>query len=254
VADGITDEVVNPQSITPPGPRVGDSVTVTQDGYMTREQKWTGPWIALWPLPGRHQPQGAYQDLVYGGNEARPLLKWARMAYTVVVAPLVPEWAGREAEIKDRLSGVFTDVAAAGGPAFSWASAGVSSGNLTVRVDAADECIQGGYAACTRWWRDGSTITRAELIFAKPDYALNDNLSMHMMGYAIGLDDWDQAAAVMKPSWRGRSATFHELERNAIHMMYQHRNAGNLLPDRDPGFTSSGRGMGIEVRRERPGL
>jgi len=76
---------------------------------------------------------------------------------------------------------------------------------------------------------------------------------MHMMGYAIGLSDWAQVKSVMRPSWRGRSPTFHELERNAIHMMYQHRNAGNVLPDRDPGFAGSGRGSGLEVRRERPG-
>ncbi len=73
---------------------------------------------------------------------------------------------------------------------------------------------------------------------------------MHMMGYAIGLSDWAQSNAVMNPSWRGRSATFHELEQNAIHMMYQHRNPGNLLQDRDPAFPSSTRASGVEVRRE----
>jgi hypothetical protein len=74
---------------------------------------------------------------------------------------------------------------------------------------------------------------------------------MHMMGYAIGLSDWGQSNSVMYEGWRGRSATFHELERNAIHMMYQHRNAGNLIPDRDPNFTSSARGSRRELRQER---
>ena len=50
-ADGVTDELVIPQSVTPANARVGDSVTATLDGYMTREQKWTGPRIELWPLP-----------------------------------------------------------------------------------------------------------------------------------------------------------------------------------------------------------
>jgi hypothetical protein len=39
------------------------------------------------------------------------------LQYSATFAPLVPGWADREQEIKDRLSGVFADVAAAGGPA-----------------------------------------------------------------------------------------------------------------------------------------
>jgi hypothetical protein len=252
-ADGVTDAVVIPQSVTPASARIGDNVTASSDGYMTREQKWAGPRIELWPLPERVGLQRAYQDLVYDGDNARPLLKWTGTRYTVATAPLAEDWASREAEIKDRLSGVFADVAAAGGPTFSWESGGLSSASLTVRVDAANEYLQPDYAACTVWWRVGSTITRAELIFAQPRYALDDSLSMHMMGHAIGLSDWNQAGSVMNPSWRGRAPTFHELERNAVHMMYQHRNPGNLLPDRDPGFASSGRGSGLEIRQERPG-
>jgi hypothetical protein len=252
--DGVTGAVVIPQSTTPASPRVGESVTVILNGYMTREQKWTGPRIELWPLPGPHQPSRAYEDLVYDGDTTQPLQKWGLMRYTALIAPLAAEWASREVEIKNRLTGVFADVAAAGGPEFSWTSAPATVASLTVRVDPADECIrEGDYAACTRTWTDGSMITRVDLIFAEPDYALTDSLSMHMMGYAIGLNDWDQANSVMNSSWRGRSATFHELERNAIHMMYQHRNPGNLLPDRDPGFASSAMGSGLEIRQERRG-
>ena len=248
-ADGVTGEPLTPRSVTPANPRIGDQVTAMLDGYTTREQKWTGPRIELWPQP-EGQPH-AYQDLVYDGGAQRPLLKWGGMRYSAAMAPLAPEWADRESEIKDRLSGVFADVAAAGGPAFSWASGGLSGGDsLTVRVDREHECLQPNYAACTRWWHDGSTITRAELIFAVPNFALTDSLSMHMMGYAIGLSDWGEFNSVMNPSWKGRSPTFHELEKNAIHMMYQHRNPGNMLPDRDPGFTSSGRASGGGLHRE----
>lgn len=251
--DGVSDAPLTPQSITPANPRVGDLLTAALDGYMTREQKWTGQRIELWPLPERQDEQRAYQDLVYAGNTARPLLKWSGLQYAATFAPLVPEWAGREQEIKDRLSGVFADVAAAGGPVFSWSSSGLSHPSLTVRVDAADESLQPDYAACTTWWHDGSTITRAEVVFAEPDLALTDSLSMHMMGYAIGLSDWGEPRSVMNPSWNGRAPTFHELERRAVHMMYQHRAAGNLLPDRDPAFTTSASGSGSASRRERRG-
>jgi hypothetical protein len=226
-------------------------VSIALDGYMLREQVWTGARIELWPLPARRDQEQAYAALVYGGDEPRPLLKWEGMTYTALIAPLAPEWAGLEAQLKERLSGVFADVAGAGGPVFSWVPAGVSYAALTIRVDPAHESLQPNYAASTLTWWNGNALTGAELVFADPDYALEDRLSMHMMGYAIGLDDWSQASAVMNPSWNQRSATFHELERNAIHMMYQHRIAGNVLPDRAPGFTGSASARGSAIHKER---
>lgn len=251
-ADGISEVPLTPQSVTPPNPKLGDMLTVALDGYMTRQQQWTGSRIELWPLPDRQEQELAYQDLVYDGKNARPLLKWAGTRYTAVIAPMTPEWADREAEIRDRLSGVFADVAAAGGPVFAWATSGaISTGaDLTVRVDARNECLVPDYVACTNWWYSGNTITKAELVFDSPDDALTDSLTMHMMGYAIGLCDWGQVRSVMNPDWSSRIPTFHELERNAVHMMYQHRAAGNVLPDRDPGFTSSTRSSGFASRRE----
>jgi hypothetical protein len=47
----------------------------------------------------------------------------------------------------------------------------------------------------------------------------------------------------------GRYSTLHWLERSALHMMYQHRRAGNLYPDRDPDFTASGCTSTFEVHR-----
>jgi hypothetical protein len=73
---------------------------------------------------------------------------------------------------------------------------------------------------------------------------------MHMMGYVIGLNDWSGSGSVMTTDWSGRWPTFHEVERNAIHMMYQHRNPGNAPPDRDPVFTASRRDKGIGVHQE----
>lgn len=51
-------------------------------------------------------------------------MKWGAMRYTAVIAPIPPGWADREPEVKERLSGVFADVANAGGPTFSWAAGG----------------------------------------------------------------------------------------------------------------------------------
>lgn len=143
------------------------------------------------------------------------------------------------------------EIEAAGGPATAWAEA--FSASLTVRVDPAHECLEGRYAACTQWWPDGSTITRAELIFDSADFATEPLLTAHMVGYAFGLQEWGESGAVMNPDWNRRGSSYHEVERNAIHMMYQHRNPGNLLPDRDPAFTPAAGARARQVRvEERP--
>jgi hypothetical protein len=168
-ADGITDAPLTPQSVTPASPSVGAMVTVALDGYMVREQAWTGLRIELWPLPAGRGQERAYTDLVYGGDSPRALLKWDGLSYTAAIDPMTPEWASRAPEIKGRLSGVFADVASAGGPVFSWVPEGLSYAALTIKVDPANECLQPDHAACTRTWWNGNALTRAELVFSKPD-------------------------------------------------------------------------------------
>ncbi len=246
--DGVTEAPLTPSSVSPPTARVGDMVTASLAGYMTREQKWIGLPIALWPVP-EGRLEDAYRYLVYNGAEAeRPLVKWGTMSLTAVVANVAPEWTGDVPRIKEVIGAALAEVAAAGGPATTWTDA--SFGSITIRVDPAHECLEGQYAACTQWWRDGSTITRAELIFDRVDYATEPRLASHMLGYAVGLQQWGQSGAAMNPEWSRRGSSYHDVERNALHMMYQHRNPGNLLPDRDPGFTPTTGARAREVRVE----
>ena len=245
--DGTTDTPLTPALVSPPGAKVGDMVTASLAGYLTREQKWIGLPIALWPVPDGGE--GAHRDLIHGGEAERPLVRWSSMTLTAVVPDPASDWASEVPRIKDAIGALLAEIAAAGGPTTTWADA--SYGSITVRVDPADECLEGRYAACTRWWRDGSTITRAELIFDRVDYALEPRLVDHMLGYAMGLADWAQSGAAMNPSWNQRGSSYHEVERNALHMMYQHRNPGNLLPDRDPAFAPASGARTKEVRVER---
>jgi hypothetical protein len=246
--DGVTEAPLTPAAVNPPSPKVGDMLTASLAGYLTREQKWTGLPIALWPVPEGRGLEGAYRDLVYDGEAERPLVKWGTMRLTAVVADVAPEWAGEVPRIKEVIGASLAEVEAAGGPATAWADS--AFGSFTVRVDPAHECLEGKYAACTQWWRDGSTITRAELIFDQVDYATDPRMAAHMLGYALGLQDWGQSGAAMNPDWRRRGSSYDEVERSAIHMMYQHRNPGNLLPDRDPAFTPAAGARAREVRVE----
>jgi hypothetical protein len=239
--DGITDAPLVPLSLTPASPRVGDKVTVVLGDYFTREQVWAGPPIQLWPLDASFPSGRWFHEVVYGGANELPLRRWARMRYPARMAPVDPRWADEVRSVKDKLQGVFWDVEHAGGPVFAWSDTDLSAG-LTVRIDPADSCLQPRYISCARWWYDGSTVTRAELIFPSPDLARDDRNSMHSMGHVIGLNDWPQLNAVMNESHP--STSFHEVERIAVHMMYQHRAAGNVFPDReaDP-VASASRGV-----------
>lgn len=246
--DGLTEAPLTPSSVSPPTARVGDMVTASLAGYMTREQKWSGLPIALWPVPDGRGLESAYRALVYDGEAARPLLKWGTMRLTAVVADVAAEWAGDVPRIKEVIGTSLAEIEASGGPATAWAE--VFAGSLTVRVDPRHECLEGRYAACTlRWW-DGHALTQAEMVFGRVDYATDPRIASHMVGYAIGLWDWPQSGAAMHPEPNRRGSGYHETERNAVHMMYQHRNAGNLLPDRDPAFTPAAGARIRDVRVE----
>jgi hypothetical protein len=245
--DGVTDAPITPTAVSPTPAAVGAAVTASLEGYLTREQRWTGLPVALWPVP-RDGGESALRDLVYDG-EQQALTKWASMNLTAVLTGFGPDTAADESRARDAVNAVFVEVSGAGGPRIAFADA--PSGNLTVRVDPAHECLEERYIACARWWHDGATITRAELIYASADWTQDAQITRRMLGFAIGLRNWDQPGAAMRSSWSGRGTSWHEVELAAIHMMYQHRNAGNTLPDRDPAIAAAsgarGRGLAREV-------
>ena len=238
VIDGVSEAPTGASiAIRPDSPRLGDVVTVTADGYPEREERWDGAPIALWYLGGEGGPLlRSYLDLIYGGDPAGHLRRWSGTRYSVALGTVSPAALPRTAEIKQRLSGVFADIASAGGPVFTWTEEPFATVTVTVNPD--DACLEGRYAACTRWWENAGSITRAELIFAAAAGALNDRVSMHSAGHMIGLNDWSKENAAMYPGYP--ATMFIEFERNAIHMMYHHRKPGNLPTDRDPGALASG--------------
>lgn len=240
-ADGWTDAALTPATVTPASPRVGDSVAVEMPGYWRREQVWRGDRVQLWPVAG--SSESAYKQLVYG-EAGEPLVKWASMRQTAVMATVAPEWESAVPSVKEMLRGLFAGIEQAGGPSFSFQDA--PYGNLTVRIDPENECIQGdpNYVACARWWQDGSTITRAELIFRDSRWATNPTVALHSLGHLVGLHDWSQRGTAMG----NNAAELTPLEQCAVHMMYQHRNPGNLPPDRDPSVpAATGRARLVQV-------
>jgi hypothetical protein len=259
VVDGITGERLAPESVTPEDPQLGQSVTVTLAGYLTREQPWEGTPVALWPCRNSRDA-ASFEELAYGDG-SRPLLKWMSPNVEARIAPMREEWAAEVPVIVDTFRRAFAQIAAAGGPSFTL-SQDTSTGlevpgdeELRIVVDPAHECLLADpyYVACTWYWSNGSTITRAEVAFESPRYAGDLMWVIHELGHAVGLGDTTLKKAVMQTAWWDTAVEFHQIELWSLRMMYAHRNPGNLQPDRDPGFAGSSRfGGKMEFRRPAP--
>ena len=86
------------------------------------------------------------------------------------------------------------------------------------------------------WITGGSVsfISRQEIIGGPG--ASYHNTFLHEMGHIIGLAHSPDPRDVMTPA-AGRGTTIDVYQRNeaiALHMMYFHREPGNLPPDKDP--------------------
>lgn len=230
-------------------------VTVEHDGYLVREQQWTGPGIALWPLSTDRYAEAILMSLVYGPDNARNLSRWEPGSYDAVFElHHGSEQDGRD--VVEALSEAFDEIASVGGPSFTWSADGESGGldvpggpALTIYLTRDADCLKGAIVACGNWWWNGGTIYQAELFFDTARDARNRRISKHMMGLLIGLDR-HYRGGLMSYRYDERDAVFNRWEREAIHMMYQHRRVGNAAPDRDAGFAASG-GGGVEHRYER---
>lgn len=255
VFDGVTGAPVTPRLVTPTNPQPGEMVTVELDGYLVREQQWTGPGIMLWPLPTVRSAETTLMSLVYGPDSARNLSRWDPGSYEVVFEQhRGSEQDGRD--VVEAMTQAFEEIASAGGPSFTWSTTDGSGGldvpggpALKIVLTREFECLDGVIIACANWWWDGGTIKRAEVAFETARYGRDKRITKHMMGLLIGLGR-HYGGGVLNHRYRDRHDAFSGFEREAIHMMYQHRRVGNAAPDRDPGFSASG-GAGVERRVER---
>lgn len=250
--DGVTGQALTEATVSPSRPIPGQSVTVILSGYLAREQRWRGEPIALWPARNEEERE-TFRELVYG-FESGPLVRWADLNLDASLEIVGEEWADQIPAIRAGVETAFAEVAAAGGPVISWVD-GSSSGletvggaEFSVIIDRWNECIDDFFGGCGRRWRDGATLSHAELIFASPEEVSDRKIRTHLMGFLMGLNDTNQHRAAMNPRWRPRGDYFHDLEKTAIRMMYQHRQPGNAYPDRDPAFASAATGGSVETR------
>jgi hypothetical protein len=232
--DGLTHEVLAAE-ITPPAPGVREAVTVRAPGFLMREQRYDGSAIHLWGAEEQYVNEIVYPAPFSDGSFR--MIRWAG-PFTVTLE------AGLEANdaVVRKTQEVVAEAARASGLPITIGP----NGAVRVVVDGAllnDNLL--GQASRSY---QGATIVGGTIKLAsiqdllgtnRADYT---NVYLHELGHILGLGHSPLAREIMTAGGGARTTLgeFQPREAMALHMMYQHRQAGNRPPDKDGAlFTQS---------------
>lgn len=232
VRDGTTEQPVAAQ-VAPPAPRIGDRVSVTAAGFLTREQPFDVPDIFLWPGESSYIHDVAYTEFTDGTFRT---IRWTE-PFTITLDndladdPAILAKAQAVAAEASRQIGFPVRV----GP----------GGAVTIGVDESLE-DQDAVGQATVSFR-GATITSARIVFwrrfeiAGGRQASYSNTFLHELGHVIGLGHSPRTTDVMTPADGPgtRESAFQPGEVASLHMSYAHRRPGNYFPDRDPALAAA---------------
>jgi hypothetical protein len=232
--DGLTHEAV-PADIVPAEPRMNQTVSARAPGYLFREQPFNGAPLFLWQIE-----QDYVNELVYFlefTDGSFRMVRWAG-GFTVT---LDPELAANETVVRKTHEVVAELVRRTGLPI----TVG-PNGQCRITLDGTI-LTENNAVGQASWTFQGATITSATVTFARiqeisggsnADYA---NTLLHEMGHVLGLGHSPLTRDVMTPGAGGGTnvGEFQPREALTLHMMYAHRTAGNLPPDRHPAVTGA---------------
>lgn len=227
VRDGTTDQPVAAQ-VAPASPRIGDRVSVSAAGFLTREQFFEAPDIFLWPGESSYIHDVAYTQFTDGTFRT---IRWTG-PFTIT---LDTDIAGDAAIVAKA-----NEVAAEAARHIGLPVRVGPGGAVTIGVDATLE-DQDAVAEATVSFR-GAVITSARIVFwrrseiAGGPQAAYSNTFLHELGHVIGLGHSPLVTDVMTPAegpGTNRS-TYQPGEAACLQMSYAHRRPGNYFPDRDP--------------------
>lgn len=227
VRDGWTEQPVA-ATVAPPSPSIDAAVTVEAPGFLTREQRFDGSPIFLWPGDEAYVRQLVH-DWEFSDGTFR-MLRWTQPFTVSLDGDLAtdPAVVAKTEEVTAHLTQITgLPIAIAPGGA--------------VRVLINPAILDEGAIAQTSFVTRGAVITEATIEFADrqeisggrgSDYR---NTLLHEMGHVMGLSHSASDRDVMTPAEGPgtKEGVFQPQEATCLHMMYHHRQPGNLPPDRD---------------------
>ena len=237
--DGWTEQGVTAE-VAPPSPSNGATITVQAPGYLVREQRFDGSPIFLWPGEEAYV-RTLVHDWEFTDGTFR-MIRWTQPFRVSLDGDLAvdPAVLAKTEEVTAQITQI-TGLPIAIGP----------GGEVTIRINPSilDEDAIGRTSLDTR----GAVITGATVEFADrqeisggrgSDYR---NTLLHEMGHVMGLSHSGSDRDVMTPGAGPgtKEGVYQPGEATALHMMYHHRQPGNLPPDRDAALGT----MSSEVRR-----
>ena len=227
--DGITGAAVA-AVFTPPTPSRSAAVQAQATGYLVREQAFEGTPIALWPGTFDYVDKLVYDWELSDGSFR--LLRWERPFVVTLDGDLATD-----AQVVAKMREVIAEIARVTGFTLTIGP----GGPVVVRIDPTVEDEDA--VAVTEIRLRGSAVTAADVRFAtrqeisaigRTDYR---NTLLHEMGHVMGVSHSPSTRDVMTPGAGPgtRVSEYQPDEATCLTMMYFHRRAGNLPPDRDPG-------------------
>ena len=225
VHHGTTEQPVAAQ-VAPEAPRIGDRVSVSADGFLTREQIFEVPDIFLWPGDASYIHEVAYSEFT---DATFRTIRWTQ-PFTIT---LDADIAGDPAILAKA-----REVAAEASRNIGFPVAVGSGGAVTIGVD--PSLADGAVAQATVSFR-GAVISSARIVFyrrseiAGGPQAQYSNTFLHELGHSIGLGHSPLTTDVMTPAEGPGTfqSAYQPGEVSCLHMSYAHRRPGNYFPDRD---------------------
>lgn len=226
--EGLDHEVVQAE-ITPAAPGLRDAVSVRAPGFLLREQRYDGSPIYIWKVEEDYVNAVIY-PLTFTDGSFR-MIRWAG-AFTVTLDQGLDE----NETVMRKARETVAEVTRASGLPINIGP----NGAVHVLIDANILANDNALGLAIRSYQ-GANIVGGTIKFASMQDLLGTNRAdytnvfLHEMGHIMGLGHSPLAREVMTPGG-GAHTTLGEYqprEAMALHMMYQHRLAGNRPPDKD---------------------
>ena len=233
--DGLTHELMEAE-ITPAAPGLREAVSARAPGCLFREQRYDGNPIYLWKVEEDYVDAVVY-PLTFTDGSFR-MIRWAG-PFTVTL----DQGLDQNDSVMRKTQEVIAEVVRYTGTPITIGP----NGAVHVVIDANILPNDNALGLAIRSY-SGSTIVGATIKFAsmadllgtnRADYT---NVYLHEMGHVMGLGHSPLAREIMTAGGGAKitSGEFQPREALALHMMYQHRQAGNRPPDKDGAlFTQS---------------